>query len=373
TLMTYTLVSASLLLLRYDPPVSVIRSLSLQRRRMLVTETLTEEDLSLNEEEEGSDAGLDEDDEYEPGGKRGKSEFITEIFLKSPFRRRTLMTYTLVSASLLLLRYDPPVSVIRSLSLQRRRMLVTETLTEEDLSLNEEEEDSDAGLDEDDEYEPFPSAGHSCYIPMRLTNILLRRFTRRRLVMGFCFTIIISAVVFAFYFKFQSAHILAAEVGPIIFCVLLALIIISGNAGAAVCLWDMATFLQYPSRRSFPSSRPRLGAVFLLPVPSSASVNRMTLMLACLPQHTLPCPFHVPAVPFLPVVAMVCFIVLMVSQDNVTWIFWAVVQVIGFSIYFTYGVRHVPDREEDKGLVRARTHHLSTSTRLESHRFTSIH
>jgi APA family basic amino acid/polyamine antiporter len=51
-------------------------------------------------------------------------------------------------------------------------------------------------------------------------------------------------------------------------------------------------------------------------------------------------PFRTPLVPYVPVLGILVFLLLMVSLPLDTWIRLVVWLVIGFAVYFGYGIRH---------------------------------
>ncbi|RUS75179.1 hypothetical protein EGW08_017060 [Elysia chlorotica] len=58
------------------------------------------------------------------------------------------------------------------------------------------------------------------------------------------------------------------------------------------------------------------------------------------PQSTARLHFKVPFLPWLPIASVMINIHLMLKLSNATWIRFAVWMLIGFIIYFTYGIRH---------------------------------
>jgi len=65
-----------------------------------------------------------------------------------------------------------------------------------------------------------------------------------------------------------------------------------------------------------------------------------TIFISFQPQSTKELSFEVPLVPFIPVINMVINIALMVQLDAATWLKMTVWMVVGFLIYFLYGVNH---------------------------------
>lgn len=74
------------------------------------------------------------------------------------------------------------------------------------------------------------------------------------------------------------------------------------------------------------------------------------------PQSTTSLPFRVPFVPFVPLLSIVMNIYLMLKLSNSTWIRFAVWLVIGFAIYFGYGIRHAnndPEVDDDEDALQS--------------------
>ncbi|KAJ3589176.1 hypothetical protein NHX12_010024 [Muraenolepis orangiensis] len=66
----------------------------------------------------------------------------------------------------------------------------------------------------------------------------------------------------------------------------------------------------------------------------------LTLVVGRQPQSKTPLSFKVPLLPFIPVISMFVNVYLMMQLDRGTWIRFAVWMVIGFAIYFGYGISH---------------------------------
>ncbi|XP_053685632.1 cationic amino acid transporter 2-like [Sabethes cyaneus] len=64
------------------------------------------------------------------------------------------------------------------------------------------------------------------------------------------------------------------------------------------------------------------------------------LVIACQPIDEAKLTFQVPCVPFVPMLSMFVNIYLMFQLDAATWISFSVWLLIGFLIYFSYGIRH---------------------------------
>lgn len=65
----------------------------------------------------------------------------------------------------------------------------------------------------------------------------------------------------------------------------------------------------------------------------------LTTVIACQPSLENSLSFRVPAVPFLPLLSIFLNVYLMFQLDIHTWIRFAIWMVIGFVIYFSYGIR----------------------------------
>jgi APA family basic amino acid/polyamine antiporter len=57
-------------------------------------------------------------------------------------------------------------------------------------------------------------------------------------------------------------------------------------------------------------------------------------------QPDLPRAFRTPAVPLVPILAVVACVFLMLNLGSLTWWRFLVWMVIGFAVYFLYGYRH---------------------------------
>ncbi|KAL0588944.1 Cationic amino acid transporter 3 [Plecturocebus cupreus] len=78
------------------------------------------------------------------------------------------------------------------------------------------------------------------------------------------------------------------------------------------------------------------------------------------PQSSIPLHFKVPALPFLPLVSIFVNIYLMMQMTAGTWARFGVWMLIGFAIYFGYGIRH--SLEEVKSNQRSRKSRAKTSS-----------
>ncbi|XP_065073481.1 cationic amino acid transporter 2-like [Ochlerotatus camptorhynchus] len=70
------------------------------------------------------------------------------------------------------------------------------------------------------------------------------------------------------------------------------------------------------------------------------SILILFLVIACQPTEQSKITFKVPLVPFIPMLSILVNIYLMFQLDAATWISFSVWLLIGFLIYFTYGIRH---------------------------------
>ncbi|XP_005084209.1 cationic amino acid transporter 3-like [Mesocricetus auratus] len=66
------------------------------------------------------------------------------------------------------------------------------------------------------------------------------------------------------------------------------------------------------------------------------------------PQSSTPLQFKVPAVPLLPVLSIFVNVYLMMQMTAGTWARFGIWMVIGFAIYFGYGIRHSLEEKEDQ-------------------------
>lgn len=66
------------------------------------------------------------------------------------------------------------------------------------------------------------------------------------------------------------------------------------------------------------------------------------------PQSTIPLHFKVPALPLLPVLSIFVNVYLMMQMTAGTWTHFGIWMVIGFAIYFGYGIWHSLDEKDDQ-------------------------
>ncbi|KAL1398033.1 hypothetical protein pipiens_009282 [Culex pipiens pipiens] len=70
------------------------------------------------------------------------------------------------------------------------------------------------------------------------------------------------------------------------------------------------------------------------------SILVLVLVIACQPTESSKITFRVPLVPFIPMLSMFVNVYLMFQLGAATWIGFSIWLLIGFLIYFTYGIRH---------------------------------
>lgn len=70
------------------------------------------------------------------------------------------------------------------------------------------------------------------------------------------------------------------------------------------------------------------------------SILILVLVIACQPTENSKITFRVPLVPFIPMLSMFVNVYLMFQLGAATWIGFSIWLLIGFLIYFTYGIRH---------------------------------
>ncbi|EAT35726.1 AAEL012128-PA [Aedes aegypti] len=70
------------------------------------------------------------------------------------------------------------------------------------------------------------------------------------------------------------------------------------------------------------------------------SILILFLVIACQPTEESKITFKVPLVPFVPMLSILVNIYLMFQLDVNTWISFSIWLLVGFVIYFTYGIRH---------------------------------
>lgn len=66
----------------------------------------------------------------------------------------------------------------------------------------------------------------------------------------------------------------------------------------------------------------------------------LLLVIACQPSEDSKITFRVPLVPFIPMLSMFVNVYLMFQLDVATWVSFSIWLLVGFLIYFTYGIRH---------------------------------
>uniref|UniRef100_A0A2K5CWH9 Solute carrier family 7 member 3 n=1 Tax=Aotus nancymaae TaxID=37293 RepID=A0A2K5CWH9_AOTNA len=97
-----------------------------------------------------------------------------------------------------------------------------------------------------------------------------------------------------------------------------------------------------------------------VPLLSGDPVRITVVVLLLQPQSSIPLHFKVPALPFLPLVSIFVNIYLMMQMTAGTWARFGVWMLIGFAIYFGYGIRH--SLEEVKSNQRSRKSRAKTSS-----------
>jgi APA family basic amino acid/polyamine antiporter len=69
-------------------------------------------------------------------------------------------------------------------------------------------------------------------------------------------------------------------------------------------------------------------------------------------QPDLPRAFRTPAVPLVPILAVIACVFLMLNLGSLTWWRFAVWMAIGLAVYFTYGYRHSRLAREERPTAR---------------------
>ncbi|XP_038075867.1 cationic amino acid transporter 2-like [Patiria miniata] len=79
-----------------------------------------------------------------------------------------------------------------------------------------------------------------------------------------------------------------------------------------------------------------------------AAIVCLTVVIETQPQNRMELYFKTPFVPFLPLVALLCNTYLMLKLSGATWARLIIWLVVGLSIYFAYGIRHSVENQKRK-------------------------
>ena len=88
----------------------------------------------------------------------------------------------------------------------------------------------------------------------------------------------------------------------------------------------------------------------MLPLEDKLKIGIQTIHRRTEPD--LPRAFRTPAVPLIPILAVVACVFLMLNLGSLTWWRFLVWMVIGFAVYFGYGYRHSRLAGEERPAVR---------------------
>ncbi|XP_048653162.1 cationic amino acid transporter 3 isoform X2 [Marmota marmota marmota] len=84
-------------------------------------------------------------------------------------------------------------------------------------------------------------------------------------------------------------------------------------------------------------------------------ITGTTMVICRQPQNSSPLHFKVPAVPFLPLVSIFVNVYLMMQMTAGTWARFGVWMLIGFAIYFSYGIQHsLEEVKPDQPICKSR-------------------
>ncbi|CAG0923986.1 unnamed protein product, partial [Notodromas monacha] len=204
-----------------------------------------------------------------------------------------LLTYIIVSGSLIILRYDPPPFLTRA------RFAINGA------SSLDNSKDSEC-LWHDELANP-PGACGLC----QGLQLLLRPFKRGSVILACLLVIIFATAGIGTVVRLRYDDLVELHHGVLAIVVCLGLLIILGTSASR------------------------------------------TLVICSYDQRPLPSSFHVPGVPVMPIISIICYVALLMTLDAVAWALFGVTTLIGMLMYFCYGLTHGSDADIGERFERA--------------------